>query len=145
MYGHILIATDGSELANSGVTQGLDLAQALGAKVTFLSVTDVEHGLVLGGESLPELSTRHDEEAAAAAAKILQAACDQAAALGVPAESVSLSNDLPYEAIVTTASARGCDLIAMASHGRRGFAAMLLGSQTREVLVRSTVPVLVFR
>lgn len=146
MYQHILISTDGSEVAHKGVDHGLTLAKGLGAKVTIVTVTErlPVHAGVHGGLS----AFAFDGYAAGqkeTAEKILAAAKSAADRMGVEAETVYLENALPAEAIIETAKARSCSLIAMSSHGRRGLGRLILGSVTSEVLAYSPVPVLVVR
>lgn len=145
MYQHILISTDGSEIAGKGVAHGLALAKACGARVTFVTVTDTLLPYA-GGAGVS--ATAYADFAAIqkdVAKGFLSAALDEARRLGVEADTVWQENPSPAETIVETAEERGCDLIAMSSHGRRGLTRMLLGSVTSEVLVRSSVPVLVVR
>jgi nucleotide-binding universal stress UspA family protein len=146
MYKHILIPTDGSEVAQKGVDHSLALAKALGAKVTFISVAEP---LPIYTEMDGTMAAfAYDDYAAsqkAAAEKILRAEKDAAVRLGVEAETLFLDNTLPAGAIMEVAKARNCDLIAMSSHGRRGLSRLILGSVTAEVLASSPVPVLVIR
>lgn len=146
MYQHILISTDGSEVAQKGLDHGLTLAKGLGAKVTILTVTErlpAYAGIDGGLSAFPyEDYTASQKEAAD---KVLVAAKEAASRLGVEADTVYLENALPAEAIIETAKARNCSLIAMSSHGRRGLGRLVLGSVTAEVLAHSPVPVLVVR
>ena len=146
MYKHILIPTDGSEVARKGVDHGLSLAKSVGAKVTIVMVT--ERWPVYGGPDwipgpteMAQYEARQKEGAATVLADV-KAAADR---LGVDAETVHVPEAQPAEAIIATANKRQCNLIVMASHGRRGLRRLLLGSQTSEVLVSSPVPVLVVR
>ncbi len=148
MYRHILIATDGSALAGKGVEHGLTLATRLQAKVTVLTVSEpINTGFddALGwsavGTSLPEFQAAREE----AARKVLDAAAALAARAGVAPQLLHVADRYAAEAIVETAESHGCDLIVMASHGRRALGRLLLGSQTSEVLARCGVPVLVIR
>ena len=146
MYQHILISTDGSDVAQKAVDHGLTLAKSLGSKVTLVTVTErlpVYTGLD-GGLS----AAAYDDFGAGqreAAGKVLAAAKEAASQAGVTAETVLIENAQPAEAILETAKARNCDLIAMASHGRRGLGRLFLGSVTSEVVAHSSVPVLVVR
>lgn len=149
MYRHILIATDGSELASRGVDHGLRLARGFGARVTVLTVT--ERFPVMAGAAgeawaaaAAELEV-FDSRQAEHAQEVLRKAQEAAAAMGVPSEGVHVADAIPAEAIVAEATTRGADLVVMASHGRRGLGRLILGSQTAEVLAHSTVPVLVVR
>jgi nucleotide-binding universal stress UspA family protein len=145
MYKHILIATDGSELAGRAVGAGLELAKALQAKVTAVTATEPWPAMVVGGE--PALAfpiEDYDKAVAENAARILSSVSQAATQAGVACETLHIS-DFPAEGIVETAKAKGCDLIVMASHGRRGLSKLILGSQAARVLTLSTVPVLVCR
>lgn len=145
MYKTILIPTDGSEFCERAVQQGVALARLMGAKVVAVTVTQPLH-TGIPKSLIPEnlLSTVETEILKQASANL--AAAEKAAkAAGVAVETVRASRDHPWEAIVQTAKDKGCDLIVMASHGRRGVSAMILGSETQKVLVHSTVPVLVVR
>ena len=146
MYKHILISTDGSEVARKGVDHGLALAKSVGAKVTMVMVTE-RWPVYAGPEWIPGPTEMADydarqKEAATTVLADVKAAADR---LGVDAETVHVPDALPAEAIIATANERHCNLIVMASHGRRGLRRLLLGSQTSEVLVGSPVPVLVIK
>jgi nucleotide-binding universal stress UspA family protein len=151
MYSHILIATDGSELAQKGLDQGFSLAKQLGGKVTILNVSEPLSPYLLGGQMGAsaavatidfEAYRRQQQETATA---ILDKAKSEATSAGVPADTVYIEEMRPAEAIVDVAKEKGCSLIVMASHGRRGFGRLFLGSQTIEVLTHSPIPVLVVR
>jgi nucleotide-binding universal stress UspA family protein len=146
MYRHILIPTDGSDLAHRAVTHGLALAKAVGAKVTALIVEASFNVYGVPSSRVNEMSrvfAEHAEHAKAHAGKILSGVAKEAAAAGVPCETLQLEEDHPYEAIVAAAKDKGCDLIVMASHGRSGIAAVVLGSVTTKVLTHTDIPVLV--
>jgi len=143
MYKNILIATDGSDLSASAVKEGVYLAKALAAKVTAVIVSEPFHwfdpNMVEGAEAA------YREGSNQTAARILGAAADAAKAMGVACETVHVEEERPYVAIIDTAKAKNCDLIVMASHGRRGMSAVILGSETVKVLTHSKIPVLVCR
>lgn len=148
MYKHILIATDGSELAAKGVEHGLALAGPLGAKVTVLSVTaplqpEAVRAAVAGGIEDP--AALYDSQIDEKMRKRFRAIEQQAAESGINVELLHEIDYFPAEAIVRMARLNACDLIVMSSHGRRGAARLLLGSQTAEVLARTILPVLVVR
>jgi nucleotide-binding universal stress UspA family protein len=146
MYQHILISTDGSEIAQKGVDHGLALAKALGAKATIIMVDDSQFRFVAGDSGLS--ASAHLEYSNAqrkVAEKVLTDAREEADHAGVKANTLLLTHNFPDEAIVETAQARNCDLIAMSSHGRRGLRRLILGSVTSEVLANSPVPVLIVR
>jgi nucleotide-binding universal stress UspA family protein len=144
MYKHILIATDGSELAGKAVATGIKLASLLKAKVTAVKATEPWASMALGETALAFPVEDYEKAAAEEAARILGAVSDAAKKQGVACETVHVNN-FPAEGIIETAKSRGCDLIVMSSHGRRGIARALLGSQATNVLTHSTVPVLICR
>ena len=146
MYRHILIPIDGSELAHRAVTHGLSLAKAVGAKVTALVVEASYNVYGLPASRVDLISSafaEYAERAKAHAAKILDGVAAEAKAAGVACDTVQITHDHPYEGIVATAKDKGCDLIVMASHGRAGIAAVVLGSVTTKVLTHTKIPVLV--
>jgi nucleotide-binding universal stress UspA family protein len=144
MFAHILIGTDGSELAQRALCQGLALAKALGAKATAVTVTEPMAAVLM--DAAVALPIENYEKAAAAdAARILAGVSALAADAGVACDVLHVADQLAAEGIVAVAKAQGCDLIVMASHGRRGLSKLLLGSQATRVLTLSEVPVLVCR
>lgn len=148
MYTRLLVSTDGSELAGRGVTHAIALAAKLGAKLLVLTASEPWNNALLDPSGLVAFEDYQRDYAKAAdtqAQTLLAAATGAAAAQGVEAEGVHVPGRLPADAILETAQARGCDLIVMASHGRRGLGRVLLGSQTQAVLAHGTVPVLVVR
>lgn len=145
MYKHILIATDGSELAGKAVSTGLALAKRLSAIVTAVIVTEPWTALVTGEMALGFPYQEYEKEAAENAARILAAVGETAKDIGVACTTVHLPDRFPAEAIVECAKDQGCDLIVMASHGRRGLSKLLLGSETTRVLTHASVPILVCR
>jgi nucleotide-binding universal stress UspA family protein len=144
LYKHILIATDGSELAGKAVIAGTTLAKALGAKVTAVHATEPWTAMVTGEAALAFPIEEYEKSSAENAAKILSEVTEAAKKQGIACDTVHV-NDFPAEAIIETAKSKGCDLIVMSSHGRRGLARVLLGSQATRVLTLSTVPVLICR
>lgn len=145
MYNHILIPTDGSPLSSQALDQALAFARDAGAKVTILTVVEPFHFLTTDPSQLSDTETEYKRHATQRASDLLAAAEQKAKTFAVHCETVKLEVDHPYEAIIDTAAKRGCDLIAMASHGRRGLSALVLGSETVKVLTHSTIPVLVYR
>jgi nucleotide-binding universal stress UspA family protein len=141
MYKHILIATDGSELAGKAVAAGLALAKRLGAKVT--AVTAIEPWLSIASSDTAAAFMAYQEAAEHDAARIL-GQVRVAQEHGVQCETITVT-EAAAEAIIETANSKQCDLIVMSSHGRRGLARVLLGSQAMRVLTLSFVPVLVCR
>ncbi|MDB5863150.1 MAG: hypothetical protein JWO70_956, partial [Betaproteobacteria bacterium] len=127
---------------------GIELAGSLGARVT--SVHVIPEFRIMADESfvLPntvELKRRYEKESKVRAEKLLDRIGERAQAAGVKYEGVAVTGDVPYEQIIETAKKRKCDLILMASHGRRGLSGLLLGSETSKVLTHSKIPVLVVR
>ena len=148
MYSNILLSTDGSDVASKGVKHGLALAKALNAKVTVITVTEpleVDYGGGHAGGWIPsrEEFDRFDAARKERAVEVLDEAQAMAQQIGISAELLHVPNAYPATAIIETSKSRGCDLIVMASHGRRGLRKLFLGSQTSEVLADGSVPVLV--
>ena len=148
MYKHILVPTDGSKLAKEASQAAIELARSLGARVTgFFAAPPatpiVFKGLLPAGYATPE---EHEENIRKAAQSYLAAIEKAAKSAGVPCEVLTVTSDYPADAIIATAKKRRCDLIFMASHGRRGVRReSLLGSETQKVLSESPLPVLVYR
>jgi nucleotide-binding universal stress UspA family protein len=145
MYKHILIATDGSDLSRKAVEAGLKLAAQLHARVTGVTVSPPFHALSLAPSQAEYSTTGYREHADREAQRILGEMREWAVAANVSCETVHAVHDHPWQAIIHTARTRNCDLITMASHGRRGVTAVVLGSETLRVLTHSTIPVLVYR
>ena len=148
MYDHILIATDGSDLAKKGVDQGLALAARLGAKVTIVSVSEPLDARALRAARMAGVEDpvgRYDQSVDEEMAKRFASIRQRAAEKGVAVELTHEIDEHPAEAIVRLADRINCDLIVMASHGRRGVRRLVLGSQTAEVVTSTTRPVLVIR
>ena len=145
MYRHILIPTDGSPLSEIAVSAGVALARSLGAQVTAVTVSSPFHTLAIEPMMITDTPGQYRMDCEALAEKHLASAAHAAHLAGVPCDTVHLYNDHVYRAIIDTAAAKKCDLIVMASHGRRGVAALVLGSETTKVLTHSTIPVLVCR
>jgi nucleotide-binding universal stress UspA family protein len=145
MYKHILIATDGSELAGRAVEQGLTLAKTLGSKVTAVTVTEPWTAAVSGEWAVAFPVEEYEKAAALNAKKILATVTETAGRMGVKCETVHIKDQFAAEGIVEEAKTRGCDLIVMGSHGRRGIVKFVLGSQATRVLTHSTTPMLICR
>ena len=145
MYKHILIPTDGSELSNKAVDHGIGLAKALNAKVTAVTVSEPFHIFAVEPGMLTDTPDEYEKRINALTGKYLKAAKDAATAAGVPCDVVHVEHAHPYETVIDTARKRGCDAIVMASHGRRGVSAIVLGSETVKVLSHSTRQVVVVR
>ncbi len=147
MFKHILIPTDGSKLSKEAAEAGVKLAQALGARVTGFFAAPAPTPIIYKsklpvGYATPEA---HEKMIRDTAKSYLGAIEKAAKAAGVPCEVLTVTSDFPADAVLAAAKKRRCDLIFMASHGRRGLRGMLLGSETQKVLSQAPIPVLVFR
>jgi len=147
MFKHILLPTDGSRLSDRAVAAGIRFAGKIKARVTALHVVPEFRPFADEGFApmSPILKKRLDDEARARAAKMLDAIARAARSKRVRCATLTVASDLPYQEIIATARRKKCDLIMMASHGRRGLSSLLLGSETAKVLLHSKVPVLVVR
>jgi nucleotide-binding universal stress UspA family protein len=145
MYKHILIASDGSDLAQKAVRHGIAFAKEIGAKVTALTVSEPFHFATFDTAMIEDTSATYKTRIASRVATILGAVATAAKAAEIECATVHVEDEHPYKAIIEQARAKGCDLILMASHGRRGVSALVLGSETVKVLTHSKIPVLVYR
>jgi nucleotide-binding universal stress UspA family protein len=145
MFKHILIPTDGTELSRKAVLYGVQLAKESGASVTALTLVEPYRVASLDAVLVSVGEDEYEEESRRIAEQALEQVRMAASAAGVPCDTIREVHDQPYRAIIEAAQAKGCDLIVMASHGRRGMSALLLGSETVKVLTHSTIPVLVYR
>jgi len=145
MYANILIPTDGSELAGKAVQHGIALARRIGAKVTALTALPPFHVLTTDPQMIEDTPAQYKARMQSHAEKTLGAVAQTAQAAGVACETVQVEHEHPYRAIIDFAEAKGCDLIVMASHGRHGISALVLGSETVKVLTHCKIPVLVHR
>lgn len=145
MYKHILIPTDGSELSLAAIDQGLAFASEIGAEVTFFTVTTPIRVYGVTGEQMAVGYEEYTRAAEEEGTRRLAEAQARAKALGVPCRTRMVESEHPHHAIIEAARDAGCDLIAMASHGRRGLSGLVLGSETLKVLTHSSIPVLVYR
>ena len=148
MYKHILLPTDGSKLSARAASQCVQFAQSIGAKVTAIHVSAEFRTLMDEGFVVPNVAAikkRFEEESGKRSKALLESVKSAARAAGVECDGVSVFADLPYDAIIKQAKKSKCDLIMMASHGRKGLSSLLLGSETSKVLTHSTIPVLVVR
>src|SRR5690606_153754 len=147
MFKHILVPTDGPALSDSTVARAVSFAKETGARITFF-YSQPDFPMPIYGEGAlidPTTPEQFAKSAASEAEAILSKARGAAEAAGVACDSDTAVNEVPYEAIIDAADRHGCDLIFMASHGRRGIAGLLLGSETQKVLTHSKTPVLVYR
>ena len=145
MYASILIPTDGSELAGKAVKHGIELAKRIGAKVTVLTVLPPFHTFTTDTQMIEDTPVRYKARMQDHAEKTLGAVAIAAQGAGVACETVQVEHEHPYRAIIDIADSKDCDLIVMASHGRHGISAIVLGSETVKVLTHCKVPVLVHR
>jgi nucleotide-binding universal stress UspA family protein len=146
MFKNILIPTDGSELSQRAVQLAVELAKVHRARITGIHVIPDYHLLIAyEGAFDPVTEERIEEEAKVRAENYLASVRKCAQDEGVPCDTLCETSDHPYDAILKAANSRQCDLIVMTSHGRKGIAAVLLGSETRKVLTHSKIPVLIVR
>lgn len=148
MFKHVLLPTDGSKLSDRAVQRGIQFAKEARARITALHVVPefrmvVEEGFV--SPMTAELKKRFETESQEHARKMLAKVEKAAKGAGVKCEAIAVVSDYPYQQIIEVARKKKCDLILMASHGRRGLSSLLLGSETAKVLTHSKVPVLVVR
>jgi nucleotide-binding universal stress UspA family protein len=150
MYKNILLPIDGSQLSLRAAQHGIELAKALDARITAVMVTTPwatqfarEPAVVVPGMVVPK--TEYDLRTEQAACNCLRLVTDEARSAGVTSKALHVHHGDPYVAILDAARREGCDLIVMASHGRRGLTGLLLGSETVKVLTHSEIPVLVYR
>jgi len=146
MFKNILIPTDGSELSQRAVQMAIALAKVHRARITGIHVIPDYHLLIAyEGAFDPVTEERIEEEAKVRAENYLAFVRKCAQDENMPCDTLCETSDHPYDAILKAANSRQCDLIVMTSHGRKGIAAVLLGSETRKVLTHSTIPVLIVR
>lgn len=145
MFKHILLPVDGSDLSRRAIKLGIELAQTCHAKIYALHVVLPYHTMASVAELLTATEATYTPEVIARAERYLAEVQDLAKAVGVECHSGYVFNDHPNEAILETLREQHCDVVVMASHGRRGVTRLLLGSETHKVLLESQVPVLVCR
>ena len=148
MYKHILLPTDGSKLSEKAVKQCIQLAKSIGAKITAINAMPQFQMMMDEGFVMPNVAMvkkRFEDETTKRSKQLLGEVKAEALAAGVDCDCVSVISGVPYEAIIKHAKKAKCDLIMMASHGRKGLSSILLGSETAKVLTHSTIPVLVVR
>ena len=145
MFKHILLPTDGSELSERAIHQGITMAKAFGARITGVTVTKPYHVVALDPMVVTDTRETYAGHADAVAADRLSVIQKAAKTAGVPCQVVHRTGEHPYEEIIRTAMENGCDAVFMASHGRRGVSALVLGSETTKVLTHTKLPVVVYR
>jgi nucleotide-binding universal stress UspA family protein len=147
MFKHILVPTDGSDLSRETARRAVSFAKEAGARITAFYAKP-EYPVTYYGEgalidpTTPEKFAELAEQQAQQVLGEVEKTCTEA---GVACTTLALTSDIPYEAIIEAADKSGCDLIFMASHGRKGFSGLLLGRETNKVLTHSKIPVLVYR
>ncbi|MGZ5278236.1 MAG: universal stress protein [Caldimonas sp.] len=145
MFKHLLLPTDGSPASNDAIRKGIQFAKSEQAQVTGIYVIPEFHVMTYRVDMVEDTKAEFAKDTRVHADRYLGVVREAAGQAGVTCETVSVTSDHPFEAIIDTAEAKGCDLIVMASHGRRGARGLLLGSETLKVLTHSKIPVLVFR
>ena len=145
MYKSILVPIDGSRLSAFAIDEALALASSLRARVTFVTAIEPFFMFAFAPEQIADAQQLYEQQARQAAEQLLSEAEAKASETGVVCDTVVASAGDPHDAILETARDLDCDLIAMASHGRRGVKAVVLGSVTAKVLTHSEIPVLVYR
>jgi nucleotide-binding universal stress UspA family protein len=145
MFKHILLPTDGSAASEDAVRKCMQFAKEIGAKVTGFHVMPEFHVFTYQAEMLEDTSDEFRKESEAHAQKYLGVVEKFAGEAGVPCKVATAIGDHPHQAIIDAAARHGCDLIVMASHGRKGIKGLLMGSETQKVLTHSQMPVLVYR
>ena len=145
MFKHILIPTDGSAIAHRAIRNGIAFAKEIHAEVTGIHVMPELSPYAYQAEMLADTQEHFTNECIACATSFLLQITDAAREADVKCDSIYVTSDSPYQKIIQAAQDKGCDLIAMASHGRSGITQLFLGSQTQKVLTHSHIPVLVYR
>jgi nucleotide-binding universal stress UspA family protein len=146
MYKHILIPTDGSPQSKKAIAGAIELAKAIGAKVTGIFAAPPATPIVYRNNLPTGLTTMAEHKAAIekSAASYLDVIERAAKKAGVPCQVLTVTSDYPADTILATAKKKKCDLIVMATHGRRGISSVLLGSETQRVVTHAEIPVLVY-
>jgi nucleotide-binding universal stress UspA family protein len=145
MFEHILIPTDGSDLSRKAMLYGMQLAKLSKARVTALSIRPPFGPIVTDAYIIADTQDDFERGAREVADRALAQAAMAGDAAGVLVETAQEEHDQPFRSIINCARANACDLIVMASHGRRGVSALLLGSETQKVLTHCHIPVLIYR
>ena len=145
MFKHILLPTDGSNLSQVAIQKGVQLAKSMKAKITGISVMPEQKYYLYQTDITVQVKEETAKQHKLQADRNLSVVEKAAKDAGVSCETHCEISDHPYETIIAVAEKRGCDLIMMASHGRRGVKGLLLGSETQKVLTHSKIPVLVYR
>lgn len=144
MYKRILVPTDGSELSDRAIEGAAHFAKPLGAELVIMTVVE-PYSYTNLSEYRPESIEQYDERMTDDAEARLEAAAAKCKEIGVKCTTVQTKSFSPAEAIIEQTKRYNCDVVFMASHGRQGFSAVLLGSETQKVLTHSQIPVMVYR
>ncbi|QQX87765.1 universal stress protein [Cupriavidus necator] len=144
MFKHLLVAVDGSPLAEAAFTKAVEIASETNAEITVVRACPDYH-VFSSVETLSDSREEYTRGAKEEAQKYLESLQHQASNVGVRCSTTYVVDDHPYDAIIRSAEGEKCDLIVMASHGRRGVKGLLIGSETQKVLTHSKIPVLVYR
>ena len=145
MFKHILLPTDGSELSEAAIQKGVQFAKSIKAEVTGFHVILPFHVFTTQTKMLEDTKEQYERESKVQAEQFLSVIKKAAEKAGVSCDTDYVTSNHPYEMIINAAEKKGCDLIMMASHGRRGVQGLLIGSETQKVLTHTKIPVLVFR
>ena len=145
MFKHILLPIDGSELSEAAIQKGIQFAKSINAEVTGFHVILPFHVFTIQTEMLEDTKKQYESESKVHAERFLGVIKKAAEKAGVRCDTDYVTSNHPYEMIIQAAEKKGCDLIMMASHGRRGVQGLLIGSETQKVLTHTKIPVLVFR
>ena len=145
MYKHIIVATDGSDIAGEAMKHAIDLAKEIGAKLSAVTVTEPFEMIAFAEQAAVISPTDYKNSTAAYAKKILNAAASTAKTGGVECATIHAENRYSYQGIIDAAEVNGADLIVIGSHGRSGIEGLLLGSQAVKLLTHTKIPALVVR
>jgi nucleotide-binding universal stress UspA family protein len=145
MFKHILLPTDGSELSEAAIQKGIQFAKSINAEVTGFHVILPFHVFTVQTEMLEDTKEQYERASKVQAEQFLGVIKKAAEKTGVSCDTDYVTSNHPYEMIINAAEKKGCDLIMMAAHGRRGVQGLLIGSETQKVLTHTKIPVLVFR
>jgi nucleotide-binding universal stress UspA family protein len=145
MFKHILLPTDGSELSEAAIQKGIQFAKSINAELTGFHVILPFHVFTLQTEMLEDTKEQYERQSKVQAEQFLGVIKKAAEKAGVSCDTDYVTSSHPYEMIIKAAEKKGCDLIMMASHGRRGMQGLLIGSETQKVLTHTKIPVLVCR
>jgi len=145
MFKHVLVATDGSRLSETAALSAVQLAKSLSASLTAVTASTPFHVVAIDAAMLTDTEEVYMKHCTQQAEKYLRVIKTAAMSAGLSFEGIHVFHDHPYAAIIETANSKGCDVICMASHGRRGVTALVLGSETMKVLTHSKIPVVVWR